>query len=365
MSSPKHWPSIRPTSRAINNSAVARSIVRFIWGALAVLVMAGCRAPFRGSSSAAGDAAPVVKIGVIAPFEGLGRPLGYALLPEVQALVARANAAGTLGRYRVAVVAFNDDLYGPSAEAQAMALAVDPDVLAVIGPWTNATAQAATPTLVSAGLPGVSGAFLPEGQRSAPSVHTSCPSPEGLALALLDRADALGHLVAVAGPDNTLSAALLTARPAIVTLPADTTSNPPSPSDTIIHTAEAAEAADDVKRWREDGWEGSLLGGPDLAQPWFVARAGAGAAGTRALACGPATPAGTITGDSATAAAVQSARDATVAVLDALAQDVASEAAPTRAGIAHALAAQPWPGESHWLEVEGNAWRSEPASAAE
>ena len=44
-----------------------------------------------------GDAAPVVKIGVIAPFEGAGRPLGYAVLPAIKAAVAEANASGDTG----------------------------------------------------------------------------------------------------------------------------------------------------------------------------------------------------------------------------------------------------------------------------
>ncbi len=108
-----------------------------------------------------GDAAPVVKIGVIAPFEGAGRPLGYAVLPAVKAAVAEANAQGGLGRYRVAVVAFNDDLHGPTAAAQARALVLDPDVLAVLGPWSADTAAAAAPILAEAGLPQLVGAAVP------------------------------------------------------------------------------------------------------------------------------------------------------------------------------------------------------------
>jgi ABC-type branched-subunit amino acid transport system substrate-binding protein len=99
-----------------------------------------------------GDAAPIVKIGVIAPFEGAGRPLGYAILPAIKAAAAEANASGALGRYQVLVVAFNDDLHGPTAAAQAQALAQDPEVLAVVGPWT-AEAAAAAPILAEAGLP--------------------------------------------------------------------------------------------------------------------------------------------------------------------------------------------------------------------
>jgi hypothetical protein len=100
-----------------------------------------------------GDAAPVIKIGVIAPFEGTGRPLGYAVLPAIKAAVQEANASGDLGRYRVLVVAFNDDLHAPTVAAQAQALALDADVLAVVGPWTAETAAAATPILAAAGLP--------------------------------------------------------------------------------------------------------------------------------------------------------------------------------------------------------------------
>lgn len=99
------------------------------------------------------DAAPVIKIGVIAPFEGVGRPLGYAVLPAIKAAAAEANTGGELGRYRVLVVAFNDDLHGPTAAVQSKALALDPDVLAVLGPWTAETAAAAASILADVGLP--------------------------------------------------------------------------------------------------------------------------------------------------------------------------------------------------------------------
>ena len=99
-----------------------------------------------------GDAAPIVKIGVIAPFEGAGRPLGYAVLPAIKNAVAEANASGKLGRYQVMVVAFNDDLHGPAAAAQAQALALDPEVMAIVGPWTAETAAAVEPILAEAGI---------------------------------------------------------------------------------------------------------------------------------------------------------------------------------------------------------------------
>jgi hypothetical protein len=111
-------------------------------------------------SSLPGDAAAVIKIGVIAPFEGAGRPLGYAVLPAIKAAAQEANARGDLGRYRVLVVAFNDDLDPPRAAEQARALALDGDVIAVLGPWTRPAAEAAGPILAGAGLPFIARADL-------------------------------------------------------------------------------------------------------------------------------------------------------------------------------------------------------------
>ena len=86
------------------------------------------------------DAPTVVKIGVIAPFEGVGRQLGYAILARRQGELASVNGERPLGHYRVALVALNDDLDPGEAAAQARALAQDPDVLAVIGLWSDETA---------------------------------------------------------------------------------------------------------------------------------------------------------------------------------------------------------------------------------
>lgn len=115
-------------------------------------VLAGVALLLSGCAALPGNAAPVVKIGVIAPFEGAGRPLGYAVLPAIKAVVAEANASGRLGRYRVAVVAFNDNLDPGTAAEQAKALTADGDVTAVIGPFAPSTDQAAAPIMSAAHL---------------------------------------------------------------------------------------------------------------------------------------------------------------------------------------------------------------------
>lgn len=98
------------------------------------------------------NAAPVVKLGVIAPFEGRGRDLGYAVLPAVKDAVAEANAAREFGPYRVIVVAFNDSLDPATAKQQAAALALDPDVIGVVGPFSAEAAAAARPILDAKGI---------------------------------------------------------------------------------------------------------------------------------------------------------------------------------------------------------------------
>lgn len=114
---------------------------------LVLLWLAACVLPW--------NAAPVVKLGLIAPFEGAGRPLGYAVLPAVKSAVADANASGDLVGYRVAVVALDDSLDPALAAQQARALSLDPDVLAVIGPFTEDAAESVEPVLAAAAMPNI------------------------------------------------------------------------------------------------------------------------------------------------------------------------------------------------------------------
>lgn len=124
-------------------------IRRFSVSLLALLMLlflsAACALPW--------NAAPVIKLGVIAPFEGAGRPLGYAVLPAIKSLVADANASGELAGYRVAVVALDDSLDPTMAAQQARALALDPDVIAVIGPFSEEGAESVEIVLAAAAVP--------------------------------------------------------------------------------------------------------------------------------------------------------------------------------------------------------------------
>ncbi len=279
----------------------------------------------------------MVRIGLIAPFEGLGRPLGYAMLPTVKAAVAEANADGRLGRYRVALVVLNDDLDPAAAAAQAQALAQDGPagtgaeqvVIAVLGPFDTATAEAAAPILTRAGIPALIAAPA-SGLRAG--VHSLCPTSSQIAAALQSRAP----------------------RPELC--PENVTVG----IGACYTAADAAAAADDLRRWRAGGWRGTLFGGPDLFRPWLIQRGGEAAEGTVAAACAPvglAVPASS--GDPSLAHAAALADAGVRALLAALADDAAAHGRPTRAGVAEALARRPISPGLAWYRVERGAWVNE------
>jgi len=100
---------------------------------------------------------PVVKIGLVGPFEGQNRAIGYDVIYSARLAVREINAAGGIGGYRVALVAL-DDSSDPDLAAQvAESLVLDPQVVAVIGHWSEETTAVAAPIYAAAGLPLLSG----------------------------------------------------------------------------------------------------------------------------------------------------------------------------------------------------------------
>lgn len=149
--------------------------------ALAVFLLAapaGCRRP---------QDTDAVKVGIIAPFEGAGRALGYEVLAGARIAIApltpahggMEDAGGIHGR-PVELVALNDEDAPRDAAFQVRKLAVDPAVAGVIGPWSYETAGAAVPEFAALALP----AFLPVPGLTPPEgacIVSFAPSPETLA----------------------------------------------------------------------------------------------------------------------------------------------------------------------------------------
>lgn len=97
-------------------------------------------------------APPTIKIGLVAPFEGLHRPLGYEALFAVKLALQERNQSGGVNNYRVELVALNDFDEPAEARVQARALLADPDVLGVVGHLSSETTLAAMPIYREAGL---------------------------------------------------------------------------------------------------------------------------------------------------------------------------------------------------------------------
>jgi ABC-type branched-subunit amino acid transport system substrate-binding protein len=101
---------------------------------------------------------PVIKIGLVAPFEGAERAVGYDAIYAARLAVREVNEAGGINGYRVALVALDDGGDVQLAAETAVSLTIDPAVVAVIGHGLAETTAVAAPIYAKAGLP-----FLPLG----------------------------------------------------------------------------------------------------------------------------------------------------------------------------------------------------------
>lgn len=102
---------------------------------------------------------PVVKVGLVGPFEGANRAIGYDVIYSARLAVREINAAGGIGGYRVALVALDDSSDAELARQAAASLAVDPAVVVVIGHWLTETTAVSLPIYAAANLP-----FIPAGE---------------------------------------------------------------------------------------------------------------------------------------------------------------------------------------------------------
>lgn len=102
---------------------------------------------------------PVVKIGLVAPFEGRYRDLGYDVIYSARLAIREANLASGPGQTKTLLVAVDDFGDPEIARESAKAMTLDPDVMAVIGHWLPGTTAAARPVYEASGL-----AFIEAGQ---------------------------------------------------------------------------------------------------------------------------------------------------------------------------------------------------------
>lgn len=172
---------------------------------LAGLVLAVLAAACSGSTQ------PIVKLGLIAPFEELYRDDGYAVLHAMKLAIAERNAAGGVAGRKVALVALNDNGRPDEAAVQAAKLGVDRGVLGVVGPLREATSAAAGPVLMADGVPWLSlsdqqpGDFVPPADFAAAYRSLAGADPTPQAVLAYDAANRLLDAIERAGRSDPLT----------------------------------------------------------------------------------------------------------------------------------------------------------------
>lgn len=336
---------------------------------------------------------PTVKIGLVAPFEGRYRYVGYDVIYAVRLALREANAAGGVGSppleggrggvgmYYVELVAYDDGADPVMAAEQARKLAADPQVVAAIGHFREETTGAALSAYAEAGIPLVAPAVLdrvlPWGEAE---VYRLGPAGGTLARALLQYVKT-EHVVALVSDGGPLGAALVEAAPqqrvkvSAVVSPATADwlgEVLSSDADVVICDASPVTAGEVLSALRGTGWEGVFLGGPELAATDFVAVAGEAAEG--AVFVTPWSFPADVPGGADFVAAYQEvsggvmpgplalpAYEATWVLLEALERDVTAHGAPTREGGSAALPATGRDGMlGHIIFDAGHNWGAAP-----
>ena len=114
---------------------MVRALLVIFLGGVVLITGCGSPLPFRG----------IVKIGVVAPLAGRDYAMGYDVLFAVKLAVQQWNAKGGVAGYRIELVAQDDHNEAEGGATQAKKLAMDTDVLGVIGHLSNPSAMAAAP----------------------------------------------------------------------------------------------------------------------------------------------------------------------------------------------------------------------------
>ena len=247
-----------------------------------LLLVASCSFP--------GSTWPTAKIGLVAPFEGRYRYVGYDVIYAVRLALREANEIGGVGGYNVELVAYDDGGDPLQAAEQARKLAVDPAVIAVIGHLREETTVAALSVYAEAGIPLVVPAVLhsllaeEQGQIYHPGPPAETVAGEMFVklvelgqrqAALVTRGGALGTALQRAAQQHRLQIS-----PVVSPENEDWVNEVlASGVEAVFCDADPVTAGEAIAALRQAGWEGTFLGGPELAAADFSAVAGAAAEG--------------------------------------------------------------------------------------
>lgn len=243
---------------------------------LCLLSLTGCTLP--------GATRPVVKIGLVAPFEGWYRPRGYDALWAVRLAIQEANCEGGVAGCQVELVALDDHLDPHWAAQRARELVADSAVMGTVGCLSSATVQAARHIYSAAGLPLITPASV---EAQGDGVFVLAPTPKALVRA------ARGHILTVSGQPRV---ALLYDKGELwtevarreVDLVADTGLDSEGWLETLLQvhpdwvicTAGARRGGEVLLQARSRGLRALFMGGPEWGTEAFLQIAGDAAQGT-------------------------------------------------------------------------------------
>jgi branched-chain amino acid transport system substrate-binding protein len=327
--------------------------VFFILGCL----LAGCagRPPMRLHL---GSTRPVVKIGLVAPFEGLHRHLGYDVVYAVKLAVRERNAAGGVSGYMVELVALDDGNDPAQAPLQARKLIVDPDVTGVIGHFSDGAALAALDEYHQAGLalitPVAAGAVTEQGYPEIFRLYARNDLLGREAARYVVEELGMRHLAVLRGRDDLADAFSRTAdqlgATTVLDADADLTqyaahntqqASQFASAELIFFSGGAIEGAELIARARRAGIEAAFMGGSGLDSPQLVQIGGEVVRGTLYITAAPRIndrarfSADFVTGYQALAGRLPGSQaimayDATCVLLEALTRAIESEGRPAR-----------------------------------
>ncbi len=222
------------------------------------MLLSGCVPP----------APQTVKIGLVAPFEGHYRDIGYDAIYAARLAVREINAAGGVAGLKLVLVAYDDRADPHMAQNAARNLVIDPEVVAVIGHYRPESTAAAASVYTQAHMPWiVIGGWVTDTQACTWHLR---PSPDQMAAAMVavDGENVQSTGLWGTGPlHNALEEHLAAQEHAPVPALVPTSASP----SCIFSTLSPLESAERLEVWRDAGWQGMLVGTPDLMSHAFSA----------------------------------------------------------------------------------------------
>ena len=326
---------------------------------------------------------PSVKLGLVAPFEGRYRYVGYDVIYATRLALREVNSVGGVGGYNVELLAFDDASDPVRAVEQAGNLATDPALLGVLGHFRDDTTSAASGVYSEKGIPFVAiGMGASDVSPHVPGFHIGA-SAELVAKALLelvqrnlDRREAA--LLTSGGP---LGRAVIQRAKSegfrlVTVVSADeegwATSSGLLSAAALLCDLDPAPAGEVMVALRTAGWEGSMLGGSALMTMDFRTIAGDYAEGVWSVTPWPYVDDlqgherfeeayRTVSGGAAPGSLALVTYEATYVLLEAIQRDVAANGVPTPTGLSAALGRTARSGMLGEISFDNNRnWRDAP-----